>query len=98
MTLIRKLIFIFGIISFVELFVLISFSRDTICVLWFIEKLIFCVVLCILMVQLHTLQKASQNMAQGNLSYKIDVDKMFWECRKHGENLNRIGEGMSRGS
>ncbi len=35
-------------------------------------------------------------MAQGNLSYKIDVDKMFWECRKHGENLNRIGEGMSR--
>ncbi len=48
------------------------------------------------MVQLHTLQKASQNMAQGNLSYKIDVDKMFWECRKHGENLNRIGEGMSR--
>ena len=96
MTLIRKLIFIFGIISFVEFFVLISFSRDTICVLWFIEKLIFCVVLCILMVQLHTLQKASQNMAQGNLSYKIDVDKMFWECRKHGENLNRIGEGMSR--
>lgn len=96
MTLIWKIIFIFGIISFIEFFVLINFSRNTIYGLWFIEKLIFCVVLCMLMVQLYTLQKASQNMAQGNLSYKIDVGKMFWECRKHGENLNRISEGMSR--
>lgn len=96
MTLIWKIIFIVGIISFVEFFALISFSRNTISVLWLIEKLIFCVVLCMLMVQLYTLQKASQNMAQGNLSYKIDVDKMFWECRKHGENLNRISEGMAR--
>lgn len=96
MTLIWKIIFIIGIISFVEFFALISFSRNTISVLWLIEKLIFCVVLCMLMVQLYALQKASQNMAQGNLSYKIDVDKMFWECRKHGENLNRISEGMAR--
>ena len=35
-------------------------------------------------------------MAEGNLLYKIDVGKMFWECKKHGENLNRINEGMSR--
>ena len=24
------------------------------------------------------------------------MDKMWWECKKHAENLNKIGEGMSR--
>lgn len=95
-TLIWKTVFVFGMISLAEFFVLINFSRNTVYGLWLVEKLIFGVVLCMLIIQLYTLQKASQNMAQGNLSYKIDVGKMFWECRKHGENLNQISEGMSR--
>ncbi len=95
-TLIWKTIFIFGVISVVEFFILIIFSKNVIYQFWLIEKVIFCVVLCLLVVQFYTLQKASQNMAEGNLLYKIDVGKMFWECKKHGENLNRINEGMSR--
>lgn len=95
-SLLWKTIFILGILSFIESFILINFSRDTIYGFWFVEKLILCVVLFTLAVQLYTLQKASQNMAEGNLSYKIDTGKMVWECRKHGENLNRISEGMSR--
>lgn len=35
-------------------------------------------------------------MAEGDLSYKIDTDKMFWECKKHGEYLNKISEGMTK--
>ncbi len=91
-----KLVLFIGIISFMEFFVLINWGKGSIMVLWIIEKLILGVVLCKLVVQLSALQKASQNMAEGNLSYKIDIDKMFWECRKHGENLNKISEGMSR--
>ena len=35
-------------------------------------------------------------MAEGNLSYKVNTAKMFWECRKHGENLNKINKGMTK--
>jgi nitrate/nitrite-specific signal transduction histidine kinase len=47
-----------------------------------------------LIVQFGELQKASQKMAEGDLAYKADTSKMFFEFRKHGENLNKISEGM----
>jgi signal transduction histidine kinase len=40
--------------------------------------------------------KASEKMADGDLSYKVDTSKMFFDFRKHGENLNKISEGMSK--
>lgn len=63
---------------------------------WLIEKLLICSVLLVLVMQMYELQKASQCMAEGNLSYKVNTDKMFWECKKHGENLNQISAGMSK--
>ncbi len=41
------------------------------------------------------LKKGGEALAQGDLSYKIETDKMFWDFKKHGENLNSIAKGMS---
>ena len=41
------------------------------------------------------LQKGAQALADGNLSYQTDTKAMYWDFKKHGENLNRISEGMS---
>jgi signal transduction histidine kinase len=49
-----------------------------------------------LIIQFSELQKASEKMADGDLSYKVDTSKMFFDFRKHGENLNKISEGMSK--
>ncbi len=46
-------------------------------------------------VQMNQLQEASKKLAQGNLSYETDTKKMFWEFKKHGDNLNKIGNGIS---
>ena len=35
-------------------------------------------------------------MAEGDLEHHIDTQRMFWEFRWHGENLNSISTGMSR--
>ena len=91
-----KIVFIVGGISFVELFILLAFNQGAVMLFWLLGKILLCVVLCSLFVQLYELQKASQNMAEGNLSYKVNTAKMFWECRKHGENLNKINEGMTK--
>ena len=33
-------------------------------------------------------------LAGGNSDYKIDTDRMFWEFKNHGEQLNCIGDGI----
>ena len=42
------------------------------------------------------LQTGSQKIASGDLDYRVDTRRMFWEFKKHGENLNNISLGMSR--
>lgn len=63
---------------------------------WFFIKAAVCFFILVLIIQMYELQMACKQMAMGDLAYKVDTRKMFWECRKHGENLNRISEGMSK--
>lgn len=91
-----KAVIIIAVVSFAEFYVLASFHRSSMVMLWLVEKLVLCVAVFVLIIQMNELQKASRHMAEGNLSYKVNTDKMFWECRKHGENLNKISEGMAK--
>lgn len=90
-----KAVVLVGVVSGAELFVLAAFEDGAIA-FYLIERVALCAVLCVIVIQVNKLQKAGQCMAEGDLSYKINTEKMFWECKKHGENLNKIGEGMSR--
>lgn len=45
--------------------------------------------------QLRALERSGKALAQGELGYKVDTAKLLPPYRGHGENLNRIGEGMS---
>ncbi len=42
------------------------------------------------------LQRAGAELARGNLDYKVDVSRMRWDFRTHGENLNSISEGLNK--
>lgn len=46
--------------------------------------------------QLKKLKEAGERLAAGDLETKTDTTKMFWDFKKHGENLNSIGDGMAR--
>ncbi|MCM1183863.1 MAG: HAMP domain-containing histidine kinase [Roseburia sp.] len=52
--------------------------------------------LCRLALQVRRLQEGSRHLADGELRYQINTEKMFPACRAHGENLNRIGVGMTK--
>lgn len=45
-------------------------------------------------VQLHRLQKGSERIAAGNLTTPIDTRGLFWEFKKHAENVNKISDGI----
>ena len=97
LNILKKLIFLIGVISLGEFAVILTSPWGfKLMIFWFFEKLILCTAIFLLAIQMHELQIAGEQMAEGNLSYKVDTTKMFWECRKHGENLNRISEGMTK--
>lgn len=62
---------------------------------WCWLKLVVFVLLIVVISQLKALQQSSQELANGNLSHRMDTTKMFWEFKKHGDNLNQIHEGMA---
>ena len=41
------------------------------------------------------LQKGARELASGNDEYRIETEKMIFDFKEHGENLNNIGEGIS---
>lgn len=97
LNILKKLIFLIGVISLGEFVVMLTNPWGSkLMVFWFLEKLVLCVAIFLLAIQMHELQMAGEQMADGNLTYKVDTTKMFWECRKHGENLNRISEGITK--
>lgn len=97
LNILKKMVFLIAVVSLVEFVVIITNTWGLkLIVFWFFEKQVLCVAIFLLAIQMHKLQIAGEQMAEGNLSYKVDTTKMFWECRKHGENLNRISEGMTK--
>lgn len=46
--------------------------------------------------QMKSLKKAGQQLAEGKFDEKIDTTHMYWEFKSHAENLNSIGDGLSK--
>lgn len=93
-----KAILGFIIVSFAELFIMsITYDNGGLLFLfWLLEKLILIPVILLLILNLRKLQVGGQKIAEGDLNYKIDTRHMFWDFKRHGENLNSIGNGMAK--
>ena len=92
-----KAVIIFGGWTLIELFFMVGFyDYDSIIVIFLLGKLVEAAVLVIVVGQLYKLQAGSRQLAEGNFTQKIDTHKMFWEFKKHAENLNSVGEGMTK--
>lgn len=59
----------------------------------FLVNCIIMVLLLSIASQLQKLKKAGEQLANGNLEYKVDTSKMFRNFRRHGNNLNSLSKG-----
>ena len=92
-----KAVIIFGCWTLIELFLMVGLQDyDSVMVIFLLGKLVEAAVLLIVVMQLYKLQVGSRQLAQGDFTQKIDTRKMFWEFKKHAENLNSVGEGMTK--
>ena len=46
-------------------------------------------------IYMRRLQTAGEALAKGDLTYQVNTEKMYYDFKKHGENLNRISAGMA---
>lgn len=71
-------------------------AYDELIFAWFFEKLIVGPIILYIALVCKKLQEGSKSLAEGNLSYQIDTSKMLLDFKEHGENLNQIGQGISK--
>lgn len=50
---------------------------------------------CLFSMQLRKLQKEGEVLAAGDLDAQVDTKWMYWDVKRHAENLNSIGDGMA---
>jgi len=98
LSLVKKTILVLICIILLEFIGLwIGYDKDGLLVFfWFTEKAVLFPVIILVSINLHKLQQGGQKIAAGDLDYQVDTGHMFWEFKQHGENLNRISEGMSK--
>lgn len=67
---------------------------------WLLVGLLFSIVIYAAAIfgawQMKSLKKAGQQLAEGKFNEKIDTTHMYWEFKSHAENLNSIGDGLSK--
>ncbi len=83
-------------ILFVNFVIVLFESYNGGAVLFFvIEGLIVLAGVCYAALNLNKLRAGGEAIANGNTGYKVDTDKMLFDFKKHGENLNSINESIS---
>ena len=50
---------------------------------------------CLFSMQLRKLQREGEALAAGDLDAQVDTKWMYWDVKRHAENLNSIGDGMA---
>lgn len=73
------------------LYVLFSFMPP----LTILLNIVLLIVLATIAVQWQKLHRAGKQLAEGNLDYKIDTNRMISTFKQHSENLNNISKGIA---
>ena len=63
--------------------------------MWFLVNAAIALAVLYGAVYARKLREAASAMAEGHFEHKIDTSKMHWEFKTHGDDLNRIGDGIA---
>ncbi len=79
-------------------FILLCFNLyegDNMLILWIIKTVILVPSVIYIALSLKKLQDGGQKIAEGKIANHIDTKYLIGDFKAHGENLNRIGEGIN---
>lgn len=98
-TFITKAILFYAVLTIVEIIVLaiicnVVYDAQVIIILYIIIKLAGIVIFVASAVELYELYRGGILLAEGETDHRINTKYMFWLFKKHGENLNKIQDGI----
>ena len=94
--LVWKTAVVFAAICLVELIVMLSsYHIGTVLSLWCLTRPVVFAAVMAAALMLRRLQKGGEALAAGELEQQVDTKHLIGDFRRHGEDLNRIGEGMT---
>ena len=84
-------------VSFVELMLYLYFrwNGETLLAAFLVVKVVELVGLIIVLYHMQQLHQGSKRIASGDLSTPVDTGRMYWKFKEHGENINKVSEGIS---
>lgn len=85
-------------VNFLEVLIFVVFGVDysKIMIVWFAEKAVILFVGGEILIQMKRLQEGGKHIAEGNLDYQINTERMLPALKEHAADLNRINEGVSK--
>lgn len=94
--LIWKSALLVAIASAIEFFILLfAPSRGTLMLWWFLGKILFVPLILYVAVSLKKLQKGGEQIAKGNLAYRIDEGELKGDFKAFAATLHSIGDGIN---
>lgn len=63
--------------------------------LWFLLNAFIPVAVLYFFLDMRKLRDGARALAAGDFDSRVDVSKMHWEFKSHGDDLNRIGDGIA---
>ena len=88
---------IWAALCFVELiFIMITGCTGSFFLWWLLGRTILTAALVPAVINMKKLRDGGEKLASGALTSQIDTSHMFWEFKRHAENLNSIADGMQK--
>lgn len=92
----KTVLFVIGNTTVDFLLVLLAYDLDEAAIiLWILKTILILPLIIYGAIMLRQLEKGGKAIAKGDLSYKVNTKGMFWDLKRHGENLNSISGGMA---
>ncbi len=83
-------------LSIVEFLFILNGEMDNVAVFWLIEKLVLIPLTVLFIIGLRRLQKGAALVAGGQTDYQIDTAYLPGDLKRSAEDLNHIGDGLTR--
>ena len=97
MKLLPKATLVIGGILLVEFFwICVCEGNDGMIFGWFVERLVLVALTVYVLLCMKRLLDAGKAISEGDLDYHVDTQRMRGPLKEHGEQLNRITEGMTK--
>lgn len=92
-----KAFIFFGVVTVIEGMVIMAFMYDEEAMFcaFFIYKVLEFAVMMNILYQMRIIKEGGKRIAAGDYSQPIDTSHMLWEFKKHAENINNVGDGIS---